>query len=191
MKFAPKISGLSRAGWLTAGLVGGLILAPTAAVAATVLVLHGANGPAVNATNDNQLLTAEAPPSTWVSEYGWNDAAGTCSNLPVVSKTRGFVVKQINVDVLGAASGDSVVYVYRGPGCSSKNTIAEVDANATNDVYPFDPGVALPEKGQLSILYNGPVSQVRVQALGYTVPASDAPSYTPVIVCTTAANACG
>ncbi len=90
MKFAPKISGLSRAGWLTAGLVGGLILAPTAAVAATVLVLHGANGPAVNATSDNQLLTAEAPPSTWVSEYGWADTAGRCSNLPAVSKTRGF-----------------------------------------------------------------------------------------------------
>jgi hypothetical protein len=191
MRFFRKISGLSRVGWLIAGLVIGLIVAPAAAVAATFMVLHGANGAAVNATNDNQLLTAEAPPSTWVSEYGWNDAAGTCSNLPAVSKTRGFVVKQINVDVLGTASGDSVVYVYRGTGCDSKNTVAEVDANATNDVYPFDPGIALPEKGQLSILYNGPVSQVRVQALGYTVPASDAPSYTPVVVCSTAASACG
>ena len=191
MKFAPKISGLSRAGWLTAGLVGGLILAPTAAVAATVLVLHGGNGPAVNATNDNQLLTAEAPPSTWVSEYGWSDAAGRCSNLPAVSNTRGFVVKQLNVDLIGATSSDSIVFLYRGTGCSSKNTIGEVDANGVNVVYPFDPGIALPEKGQLSILYNGPVGQVRVQALGYTVPASDAPSYTPVIVCSTAASACG
>jgi hypothetical protein len=191
MKFAPRISGLSRAGWLAVGLVGGLILAPTAAVAATVMVLHGANGPAVNATNADQLLTAEAPPSTWVSEYGWNDAAGTCSNLPAVSTTRGFVVKQINVDVLGATTADSVVYVYRGTGCEGKNTVGEVDANGTNDVYPFDPGIALPEKGQLSILYNGPVGQVRVQALGYTVPASDAPAYTPVVECSTAANACG
>jgi hypothetical protein len=47
------------------------------------------------------------------------------------------------------------------------------------------------EKGQLSILSNGPVGQVRVQALGYTVPASDAPAYTPVVVCSTAASACG
>jgi hypothetical protein len=111
--------------------------------------------------------------------------------LPVASKTRGFVVKQLNVDFLGAAASDSVVFVYRGPGCSSKNTVGEVDANGVNVVYPFDPGIALPEKGQLSVLYNGPVGQVRVQALGYTVPASDAPSYTPVIVCLAAASACG
>jgi len=191
MSFFRKISGLSRVGWLVAGLVIGLVVAPAAAVAATFMVLHGANGAAVNATNDNQLLTAEAPPSTWVGEYGWADAAGVCSNLPVVSKTRGFVVKQINVDPLGSETGDSVVYLYRGPGCSSKNTIGEVDANGNDVVYPFDPGVALPAKGQVSILYNGPVSQVRVQVLGYTVPAADAPSYTPVIVCTTAINACG
>lgn len=178
-------------GWVIVGLVAGLVLVPTAAVAATLMVLHGANGPGVNATNANQLLTAEAPPSTWVSEYGWNDAAGTCSNLPAVSKTRGFVVKQINIDVLGTEADDSVVYIYRGTGCSSKNTVAEVDANGANVVYPFDPGLALPAKGQLSILYNGPVSQVRVQALGYTVPASDAPAYTPVVVCTTAVSACG
>jgi hypothetical protein len=191
MKFVPKVPAIPRLGWVIVGLVAGLVLMPAAAVAATFMVLHGANGPAVNATNDNQLLTAEAPPSTWVSEYGWNDAAGTCSNLPAVSKTRGFIVKQVNVDILGATTADSVVYVYRGTGCDSDNTVAEIDANGTNEVYPFDPGIALPEKGQLSILYNGPVNQVRVQALGYTVSASDAPAYTPVVVCSTAASACG
>lgn len=191
MKFFAKLSGISRVGWVVVGLITALVLAPAAAVAATAMVLHGANGPGVNATSGNQLLTAEAPPSAWVSEYGFNDAAGTCSNLPVVSKTRGFIVKQVNVDVLGTATGDSVVYIYRGPGCLSKNTVGEADANGSNVVYPFDPGVALPKTGQVSILYNGPATQVRVQALGYTVPASDAPAYTPVIECTTAASACG
>lgn len=187
----PKITGLSRAGWVIAGLVIGLIMAPAAAVAATFMVLHGANGAAVNATNANQLLTAEAPPSTWVSEYGWNEAAGSCSNLPAASKTRGFVLKQINVDPIGTASGDTVVWIYRGTGCHSADTIGEVDANGNNIVYPFDPGIALPEKGQISILYNGPATQVRVQPLGYTVPASDAPSYTSVIECATTVSACG
>jgi len=184
------LRGLPSVGWVIVGLVAGLILAPAAAVAATVMVLHGANGASVNATSDNQLLTAEAPPSSWVSEYGWNGEAGTCSNLPAASATRGFIVRQINIDVLGLASSDSIVYVSRGPGCSGK-VIAEVDANGTDVVYPFTPGVALPAKGQLSFLYNGPVSQVRVQMLGYTVPAADAPAYTPVLVCSTAASACG
>jgi len=191
MRIFGKISGLSRAGWLIAGLVIGLIVAPAAAVAATFMVLHGANGAAVNATNDNQLLTAEAPPSTWVGEYGWADAPGVCSNLPVVSKTRGFVVKQINTDVFSATAGNSVVYLYRGPGCHSADTIGEADGDGNNVVTPFDPGVALPKGGQISILYNGPANQVRVQVLGYTVPAADAPSYTPVLLCTTALSACG
>jgi hypothetical protein len=173
------------------GLIAGLVIAPTAAVAATVMILHGANGPAVNATGNNQLLTAEAAPSTWVSEYGFNDRAGTCSNLPVVSKTRGFIVKQVNVDPLGKAGGSSVVWIYRGAGCHSNGTVGEVDANATNVLYPFNPGIAIPARGQVSIFYNGPAAQVRVQVLGYTVPSSDAPAYTPVLVCADTASACG
>lgn len=186
-----RLGGRRAAGWMVVGLAGGLILAPAAAVAATVMILHGANGPAVNATNANQLLTAEAPPSTWVSEYGYNAAAGSCSNLPVVSTTRGFVVKQVNVDVQGVSSGDSVVYVAKGPGCVSKNIVGEVDANGNNVVLPFNPGIAVPRRGQVSIRYNGPAAEVRVQVLGYTVPASDAPGYTTVLVCSTAPSACG
>jgi hypothetical protein len=176
MRLSTKIARSGRvAGWLIAGLAAGLILAPAAAVAATVMILHGANGPEVNASSANQLLTAEAPPSTWVSEYGFSDVAGGCANLPVVSTTRGFIVKQINADVLGVSSGDTAVYVSKGPGCVSKNIIAEVDANGNNVVYPFNPGIALPAKGQVSIRYNGPALQIRVQVLGYTVPGSDAP----------------
>jgi hypothetical protein len=192
MRLSTKIARSGRtAVWLIAGLAAGLILAPAAAVAATVMILHGANGPAVNATSANQLLTAEAPPSTWVSEYGFNAAAGSCANLPVVSTTRGFIVKQINVDVVGVSSGDSVAFVSKGPGCASKNIVGEVDANGNNIVYPFNPGIALPRGGQVSIRYNGPAAGIRVQVLGYTVPASDAPGYTPVLLCSTAPSACG
>ncbi len=64
---------LSRSGSLLAGLAAGLILTPAAAMAATILVVHGANGPAVNATAGNQLLNSEAPPSAWHS----TEARGT------------------------------------------------------------------------------------------------------------------
>jgi hypothetical protein len=185
------LNGLSRSGWVLIGLVAGLIIAPAAAVAATVMILHGANGPAVNATNANQLLTAEAPPSTWVSEYGFNDVAGRCSNLPVVSRTRGFIVRQVNIDVFGGgtAGGNTTVFIYDAPGCATSKTVGEVDVSNANFVYPFNPGIALPPGGQVSIFYNGPSPQVRVQVLGYTVPRSDATA-TPVLLCAAAPGAC-
>lgn len=184
------LRGLSKSAWIIAGLLAGLIIAPATAVAATVMILHGANGPAVNASKDNQLLTAEAPPSTWVSEYGFNGQAGSCSNLPVVSKTRGFIVRQVNVQIFESPTSGSVAYIYRGPGCLTKNTVGIVNANGGNVVYPFDPGIALPPRGQLSVLFNGPGGGINVNVLGYTVPASDAPGYTPVLKCAIAKGAC-
>src|SRR5216684_7776996 len=124
MRFLAKVS---RSAWLIVGIVGGLILAPAAAVAATFMVLHGANGPAVNATNASQLLTAEAPPSAWESVVGWNNHVGSCSNLPTPNAAGGFVIRQIDVDML-AGSGRGSVYFYDGPGCSAGRNFAVVDA---------------------------------------------------------------
>jgi hypothetical protein len=186
------LKGLSRSGWVLIGLAAGLIIAPTAAVAATVMILHGANGPAVNATNASQLLTAEAPPSTWVSVVGFSQTAGQCSNLPVVSRTRGFIVRQINVDVQQGSGAASDAFIYLGPHCSTPKQVGRVDlTNDGNMVYPFNPGVALPPGGQLSIGFNGPARAVLVHVLGYTVPGADVPGYTPVLVCSSAASACG
>jgi hypothetical protein len=188
------LRGLSKSGWIIVGLVAGLFLAPAAAVAATSLVLHGSNGPAVNATGDGQLQTAEAPPSTWVSEFGWNNLVGSCSNLPPVSSTAAFIIRQVNVDVqVNARSGNTgLVYVYDGAGCKASQIVAEVDTTVGgNDTYPFNPGIAVPAKGQISILFGGTAAGIGVNVLGYKVPKADAPAATGVVVCSHAVKACG
>jgi hypothetical protein len=177
---------IPRSGWMLGGLIAGLALAPGAAVAASFTLLHGANGPAVNATNGSQLLTAEAPPSSWTSIFGWNGTPGSCSNLPSASARQGFVIRQADVDFLPSGSGSgstpSIVWLFDGAGCQTSQLVGEVNMSGSS-VIPFTPGIALPRNGVMSIRYNGTALEVRVYALGYTVPASDAPASTRVLVC--------
>jgi hypothetical protein len=187
MRFFAKIS---RSAWLIVGIIGGLILAPAAAVAATFMLLHGANGPAVNASNANQLLTAEAPPSAWESVVGWNDSVGSCSNLPTPNASGGFIVRQVDVDML-PGSGRGTVYLYDGPGCSAGHTFADVDAASGSTVLPFTPGIALPEKGVISVELVGAAAGTQLFVLGYKVPASDVTAPTPAVRCAFTPSACG
>jgi len=59
------IKNLSRGTWIVLGIVVGLVLVPTAAVASTFVVVAGANHQTVNATANSQLLTAEAAPGSF------------------------------------------------------------------------------------------------------------------------------
>jgi hypothetical protein len=187
MRFLAKVS---RSAWVIVGIVGGLMLAPAAAVAATFMVLHGANGPAVNATNASQLLTAEAPPSAWESVVGWNDTVGSCSNLPTPNASGGFIIRQLDVEML-VGSGRGTVYFYDGPGCLPGRSIALVDAASGNTVIPFTPGIALPKKGVISARLIGSAAGTQFYVLGYKVPASDVSAPTPTVICAFTLSACG
>ena len=187
------LRGLSRSAWVIAGLVAGLIIAPTAAVAATVMILHGANGPAVNATSDNQLLTAEAPPSSWTSVDAWDNLAGHCSNLPTANTTGGFIVRQVNVDVqVNPRSGTGgLALLFEGAGCKVGHIFGQVEIGSGSVTFPLTPGIALPKKGVLSVLFEGEAAGIAVDVLGYKVPASDATAATAILTCSHAASACG
>jgi hypothetical protein len=187
------LRGLSKSAWVIVGLVAGLVIAPAAAVAATAAILHGANGPAVNATNASQLLTAEAPPSSSVSVFGFVNVAGQCSNLPTANATGGFVVRQIDilVDVNDRSGTFGTAEISEGPGCNANRLFAEAAAGEGTVVLPFTPGIALPKNGVISVRFEGAAAGLTVDVHGYKVPASDAPAYSPVIRCSHAASACG
>jgi hypothetical protein len=190
---------LTRSGWLTAGLATGLILAPGGAMAASVLILHGANGPAVNATSGNQLLTAEAPPSSWRSIEAWG--IGRCVELPAISATQSFIVRQVILTDTAAQSPYGVKNVWlfdNSANCSSElfGQAAFTDQPTTSSqptiALPFSPGIAVPPGGHLWANIESDVgtnAAVAIQVLGYTVPRADAPAVTPVTYCTKAA--CG
>jgi hypothetical protein len=186
------LRGIPKSAWVIGGLIAGLVIAPTAAVAATAMIVHGANGPAVNATTDNQMLTAEAPPSAWASVYGWAFLVGQCSNLPTANAVGGFVVRQVNVDIeVNARSGTGgTALLFEGAGCKAGHLFAQADAVQGTVVLPFTPGIALPKNGTISILFEGAAAGIEVHVHGYRVPASDVPAYTPVITCSHAASAC-
>jgi hypothetical protein len=178
-------SRIPRPGWLAIGLGVGVVMAPAAAAAATVVVLHGSNGPSVRATNAHQLLTTDAPPSAWVSVFGSGSTAGACSNLPPVSSTRGFIVRQADVDIAFSPSGISRVFIYSGSGCQGGHEIAEEQGNGATVMVPFNPGIALTKGQDLSFAFNGPAPRVLINVLGYRVAATDVGANTPVIDCTT------
>ena len=101
------------------------------------------------------------------------------------------MIKQINVQALaGTVSGTSIVFIFSAAGCNGNKLVADVSLNDASVVYPFEPGMALPPSGQLSIAYSGPARAIRVHVLGYRVPGADAPA-TPVLVCSSAKGACG
>jgi hypothetical protein len=186
------LRGIPKSAWVVVGLIAGLVVAPTAAVAATVMILHGANGPAVNATTANQMLTAEAPPSAWATVYGWDFLVGRCSNLPTANAAGGFIVRQVNVDVevnARSSTGGTAV-LFEGAGCKAGHVFAQADAAQGTVVLPFTPGIALPKNGVISFVFEGAAAGIEVDVHGYKVPASDAPASTPVINCSHAASGC-
>jgi hypothetical protein len=72
-----KMKNLSRAGWVTVGLVAAMLLVPTMAVAATVAYngIEGTNGTTTtlnkaDVTSAGQLLTTEASPRKYVDYQG-------------------------------------------------------------------------------------------------------------------------
>jgi hypothetical protein len=174
---------LSRSGWFVAGALAALVVVPAGAAAATIGVteLAGTSGQRAEVTRAGQLDTAQAPPSSFVTRLGGADLTSAsqskCVTFPVISSTKAVVIRQFTVTASSVPGTLGSVLLYEGPNCQPSQVIDQL-SYATPGItnLPIDPGIALPKAGTISVSIDGIAALVAL--FGYTVPASDVPSYT-------------
>jgi hypothetical protein len=178
-----RLKQLGSSGWFLAGALLALVVVPAGAAAATIGVteLAGSNGQRADVTHAGQLDTAQAPPSSFVTRLGGADLTSAsqskCVTFPVVSATKAVVIRQFTVTAYGVPGTLGSVLLYEGPNCQASQVIDQLSfatPGITN--LPVDPGIALPKAGTISVNVLG--LGALVAFFGYTVPASDVPSYT-------------
>jgi hypothetical protein len=179
-----RIRNLSRGGWLAAGIILALVLAPSAAIAAATAVteITGPAGHRAAVTDAGQLTTTPASAGSFEFGGGSEDTTLTtpqCLNLAPFSATAGFVVTQIAVSVTSDPNpGTSDIALYEGPGCHLAGVITELTPPSLGmTVVPADPCLAIPKNGTLSFAVQDMGALVTVY--GYKVPASEISAYTP------------
>lgn len=173
--------------WLAAGVAAGLVLAPTAAVAAGIGMtsLVGPNGTKAAVARTGQVITATADPNEirgFVSSIEGDDSESPCTKLYSPPHGYSFVVTQIVTDTWEnpTPGADNDVAIYTGT--TSQNCKTEVnDVNPPSfgdQVLPFTPGMVIPAGDDISAIAYGGIS-VELYGLGYLVPSADAPHLTP------------
>jgi len=171
--------------WLAVGVAVGLILAPAAAVAASIGVtsLVGSNGTKVVVTGAGQLTTSPADASTYrsFSDANLNNSgSGGCQTLYTAPRGWSFVLTQVTIDAWadptpGAFNGAAI---YMGSGCN--RLIADWNPPTIGSfVFPFSPGIVVPTGHSLAAYVNGGV-KAEAFGYGYLIPARDARTATPV-----------
>ena len=178
-----RIKSLSRSGWLVVGLLAGLVLAPSAAIAtATGLTeLVGPGGHRASVTIAGQLNVAQAAPSDFAFRLASVDTTSSfCQAAHVISHKLGFIVTEITVDTFDLPSpgaNDSVV-IFEGAHCTPKMVVTVVNPGSFGlTVVPLNPGLGLPAGGTMSIKVSDMGALANIY--GYTVPSKDVPGYTP------------
>jgi hypothetical protein len=171
--------------WLAVGVAVGLILAPAAAVAASVGVtsLIGASGTKAEVTGAGQLTSALADASRYRSFTDANlNGGGACQTIFTAPRGWSFVLTQITVDAWadptpGAFNGAAI---YTGTGCN--RLIADWNPPTIGSfVFPFSPGIVVPAGHSLAAYVNGGV-RAEVFGDGYLIPVTSARIATPVTV---------
>jgi hypothetical protein len=165
---------------VVAGLVAGLVLAPAAAVAATMSAeqLVGGDGITAVVTKAGQVETGQVNPGTFRAFHDYGLFGSTCDRAYTTPAGYAFVLESISVDVYDAGTpGPGVnVRVATNSSCSAQL----VDFNprgvgATSVV--LNPGVVVPSGASLyAIGDNG--ADAELYGFGYLEPAADAPSGT-------------
>jgi hypothetical protein len=167
---------------LVAAVVVGWLVGPRVVNAATDLVRiqDGAGSVKANVTDNHQLMTAEASPSTF-HEYSIATGDTTCHVVATVASTKGFVIRSLALDVVTPSSGGiEAVAVYPNGSCSGGGDIYSASTHTrASHAVSLDPGFAIAPGGKISLQVLSS-SVVIMHIWGYLVPASDVPSTTKV-----------
>jgi hypothetical protein len=175
---------ISRPVWIVLGVIVGLLLVPTVAIASSFVVIAGANHQNVNATADSQLLTTQAAPSSYeVAAIGKADTDG-CFRVPSsLTKSNAFILTNAAVDVWSLTGSGPYINasIYNGPACGVKNLIGDDNPSTVGVTsLSFGPGFAVAKGKQLSVDFAGTIS-AEIYLYGYKVPAADVPASTPIV----------
>ena len=180
-----RVRNLSRGGWLAAGIVLALVLAPSAAIAAATAVteITGPGGHRAAVTNAGRPhhdagLTGQLRSQGRQRRHD-PDFTRACLDLAPFSATAGFVITQITVSVTSDPNpGTGDLALYEGPGCQANGAIASLTPPALGmTVLPVGPGLAIPRNGTFWFAVQDMGALVTVY--GYKVPASEISGYTP------------
>ena len=178
----PRSRRAPRSGWLVAGLVAGILLAPTAAVAAGVSVysLVGPNGTKAAVTKAGQLQTTTIDP-TMIRAF--SDSGYTGGN----ECTRDFTVPHGKSLILTDATWD----IWRDPTPGSGNDVwLSTASNCSSFLMDYNPGSVGAQEftfGQGIVVTQGHSVYAssaggnlgaEYYAHGYLVPSADAPNPT-------------
>ena len=137
-------------------------------------------GNKVEATKDNQMLVAEANPSSFYSEYALVPGGGPSQALVIPPVASAVIVKSIRLSAYSTSgiAPWSGVFVSAGADCSTQSRfLGYVDWTAgvnTTTVLPFDPGVPVANGTVLCV--NGLGATIDATANGYTVPSATVPA---------------
>ena len=168
----------TRLVWIVIGFLVAVVAAPTAAVAIALKFtgIQGAtSGNKAEVSKDNQLLVAEANPSTY-----YNSGFVSVASLQVIANSvpggDALVVKSITLNAYSAIGTDPYigVHVTSAANCSGPDLFVEaVDvASGVNSTVtlPFIPGLVIPSGGSLCASGSGASADGHVS--GYLVPAA-------------------
>jgi hypothetical protein len=184
-----RFRSVPRVGWFVAGVAVGFLMIPTA-VGATVGVqtalkltgIEGTSGNEADVSGAGQLLTTEAPPSSFFQGGTVNSFDGPTPNvLAQPTGNHALIISTIHYDVsdwLGPSGPPGVhVWIQPGPTCNENGiswdhwvtppTVGETDV-------PFSPGLVVAKGDSLCIVAVDLSALVSVS--GYLVPSADAPT---------------
>jgi hypothetical protein len=166
--------------WVVVCLVVGLLVVPTAAVAATITSYHliGQGGVPVNATNVGQVETASNNPSLARAFHYTNLTGSDCTAVYTAPSGWAFVLESLTVDIVQPQTpGPGInVRIATDPQCNAElGDVNPIGVGATS--IPMTPGIVLPSGDSLyAIADNGVVAEV--YGFGYIEPVADAPTLT-------------
>ena len=173
---------LKKSPWLIVGLVSGWILAPTLAVATTVITLQGANAKPVDATSARQLKVVETGVGNSLMTKNWSE--GECKVMLEAPADKAIVVKSVVIDVYDPPTTPGPGnYVMIGVSnlCSDGFGVVRINpAGIETQTVEFPTGFALAAGDHLYLSTLGDIS-AEATINGYYVPASAVTQTTPIL----------
>jgi hypothetical protein len=169
--------------WLLAGLAIGLVVAPAAAVAATVSVVSiaGSNGTRAVVEKTGQLLTTAAPLASSRTFYAWNLTSAGCVKIFTSPAGSSFVLQSASIDIWQDPTPGEFnnVQLATTSGCSTG--FADDHAPSLGSTqFAFGNGIVIPAGMSVYARVSGAIG-CEIYGYGYTVPVADAPTETPAV----------
>jgi hypothetical protein len=166
--------------WVVVALVVGLIMAPAAAVAATLVEVHvvGANGVAASLTRGGQLTTGQASPGTLRAFHYYDLEGSVCEAVYTPPIGYAFVLQSLAIDVFNAGAPGPGVNVRVATNAACDAQVADDNPSATGATsYVISPGIVIPSGHSLYAIGDNGIGG-EVYGFGYLEPNRDAPTPT-------------